>query len=565
MNRSAARVFLVLGGALGVVSALADAPIRFRDATAELGVTDKAVNSTGPSFVDYDRDGDLDIYIPTEAHQAGQSNRLYENQGDGRFVDVALARGVDNGPSLSRGVSWGDYDRDGDDDVMISNMRSSRGMEIVASTLYKNLLAETGQPNFINVTREAGILRKDRLLDKRYGGISVTGGGVAWGDYDNDGFLDLYWKAPDEDTENALFHNNGDGTFTDVTAESNATIVDKVDKDNAQGAPSWTDVDQDGWIDLLVTVEGDAKTLLLNNRDGTFRDVTRSRKPPSGTAFLNPGNAQGACVGDLDNDGDMDFYIPNADQGNRVILSELADKGQVTFKDISLKSGAADTGGARGCTLADFDNDGWLDIYVNNGGLSNVLINDVISMPAFVQFYIAWEKAENKLYRNNRDGTFSDVTAGSGAEGLGIGSGVGWADVNDDGFPDLFVTNRTYYSMGKRVGESDQNYLLLNEGNDHGWIRVQLQGTRSNPNGYGARVKVVAGDLVQVQEHTSAHGYNSANDPRLLFGLADQPRVDRIEVTWPGGAVQTVENPPLRATLKIIETGGSGPVAAADQ
>ncbi len=533
----------------------AESPISFSDQAEALGMADLAVNSTGPSFVDYDNDGDLDIYVPTEAHQPGQGNRLYENLGEGSYKDVARARGLDNGAALSRGVSWGDYDRDGDQDVMVSNMRSSRGAEIVPSTLFKNLLAETGRPDFINVTRAAGIMRKDRLLDLRYGGISVTGGGVGWADYDNDGYLDLFWKAPDEGTENALFHNNGDGSFTDVTQASGATIVDKVDKDNAQGSPSWTDVNQDGYVDLLVTVEGAANTLFINNGDGTFRDVTRSRKAPSGTAFLNPGNAQGACVGDLDNDGDMDFYIPNADQGNRVILSRLAETGEVSFDDITLASGADDAGGARGCTLADFDNDGWLDIYVNNGGLSNMLINDVIRMPAFVQFYIAWEPAANKLFRNNRDGSFTDITADSGAEGLGIGSGVGWADLNDDGFADLFATNRTYYSRGQQVGDSNRNFVLLNKGNPHAWLRVRLKGTKSNPNAYGARVRLFAGELVQTRELSSSHGYNSGEDPRLLFGLGDLKRADKLEVTWPGGRVQVLESPPLRTTVTVTEPG----------
>lgn len=549
-------VLAVAAWPLAAAPALADSPIRFRDASDAAGVVDLGVNSTGPSFVDYDNDGDIDIYIPTEAHLEGHSNRLYENLGDGRFSDVAVARGADNGPSLSRGVAWGDYDNDGDADVMISNMPPGRGQERVPSTLLKNLLTETGEPTFENVTREAGIMRKGRLLDERYGGITVTGGGVAWGDINNDGFLDLYWKAPDEDTENALFLNDGDGTFTDITAESGATMVDKVKEDNAQGSPSFTDVDQDGWVDLIVTVEGDSKMVFLNNRDNTFTDIARSRRPPSALPFLNPGNAQGACVGDIDNDGDFDVYLPNADQGNRLVLSRLADTGKVQYKDITLTSGTDDAGGARGCTMADFDNDGLLDIYVNNGGLSNTLINDVIPMmPAFVQFYIAWDPAYNKLYRNNGDGTFTDVTEGSGAEGFGIGSGVGAADVNDDGFPDLFVTNRTYYSLGKRVGDANQNFLLLNEGNDHNWIRVALRGTKNNRDGYGARVKVVAGELVQYREHTSAHGYNSGNDPRLLFGLGDAQQVDYIEVTWPGGRTQTVKRPKIGRTVVIREKG----------
>jgi hypothetical protein len=183
------------------------------------------------------------------------------------------------------------------------------------------------------------------------------------------------------------------------------------------------------------------------------------------------------------------------------------------------------------------------------------LINDVIRMPVFVQFYIAWEPAYNKLYRNNGDNTFTDVTEGSGAEGFGIGSGVGAADINDDGYPDLFVTNRTYYSMGNRVGIEQQNQLLMNSGGDNQWVRVALVGTKSNRSGYGARVKLVSGDLVQYREHTSAHGYNSANDPRLLFGLGQKDSIDYIEVTWPSGIVQKVDGVGPGRTVTITEPG----------
>jgi hypothetical protein len=204
--------------------------------------------------------------------------------------------------------------------------------------------------------------------------------------------------------------------------------------------------------------------------------------------------------------------------------------------------------------MADFDNDGFLDIYVNNGGLSDVLVNDVLtSMPVFVQFYIAWEPAFNRLYRNNGDLTFADVTEDSGAEGYGIGSGVGAADVNEDGFPDLFVTNRTYYNMGKLANIEQKNELLINSGNGNHWVRVALIGTKSNRDAYGARVKLAAGDLVQYREHTSAHGYNSANDPRLLFGLGDNDIVDSIEVTWPSGIVQRVGGSVSGRTITITE------------
>jgi hypothetical protein len=171
-----------------------------------------------------------------------------------------------------------------------------------------------------------------------------------------------------------------------------------------------------------------------------------------------------------------------------------------------------------------------------------------------VQFYIAWEPAQNTLLANNGDGTFVDVTKGSGAEGLGIGSGVGAADINADGFPDLFVTNRTYYSAGKQVSpQPGQNRLLVNRGNRNGWVKVRLQGSRSNRDGIGARITVTAGDLVQHHETTSAHGYNSTNDPVITFGVGSRTSVDRIEVRWPSGVTQTVLAPALRKTLTIVE------------
>lgn len=540
--------------------ALADsAPIRFTDVSESAGLADLAVNSTGPAFSDYDNDGDLDIYIPAEALAEGINNRLWENDGSGRFTNVAAERGVSNDGSYSRGAAWGDFDNDGDQDLAVSNMPPGQDRRAhVPTTVYKNMLAETGKPTFEDITRAAGIMRQGNAEDARIGGVGNTGAGLAWGDYDNDGDLDLFWKCADYDIENALFRNNGDGTFTDVTADSGVAIQGKVLEANSQGAPNWTDVNNDGWVDLLITNEGDSKVLLLNNKDGTFTDITENRKGPNGFAFLNPGNANGACIGDIDNDGDLDFYLPTADQANRLIISELTDTGEVGFKDITLTSGTGDPGGARGCTMADFDNDGWIDIYVNNGGLSNVLINDVISqMPMFVQFYIAWEPAYNKLYRNNGDLTFTDVTEGSGAEGFGIGSGVGAADFNGDGFPDLFLTNRTYYSNGKRVNIPQQNHMLVNAGNDNSWLKVSLTGSKSNRNGYGAKVRVTTGDMTQMREHTSAHGYNSTNDPVLMFGLGTAQTVDKVEITWPSGAVQTLTDVAANQKLDIVESAGS--------
>ena len=530
--------------------------IQFKDESVSRGVQDLAVNATGPTFGDYDGDGDLDVFVPVEDLAPGLHDRLFENDGRGVFRDVAAARGVQNPGSLNRGAVFCDFDNDGDLDLLAATMPPGGPRQThIPTTLYRNQFRETGNATFDNVTRAAGLLRAGNDGDQKIGGIGDTAGGVACADVDRDGDLDICWKNADGDIENALFRNEGNWTFADVTASSGAAVQSKLKESNAQGSPNFTDVDQDGWIDLLITIERDSKVLLRNKGDGTFEDITRSRKPPSGVPFINPGYAQGACIADYDNDGDMDVYLPLADQANRLMMSRLKEKGALTYEDVTMKSGAGDKGGARGCTAADFDNDGDIDLYVNNGGPSNTLINDVISdFPPFVQFYIAWEPARNTLLVNQGDGTFIDATKGSGAEGLGIGSGVGAADINGDGFPDLFVTNRTYYSAGKQVSpQPGQNRLFVNRGNRNGWVKVRLQGSRSNRDGIGARITVTAGDLVQHHETTSAHGYNSTNDPVITFGVGARTGVDRVEVRWPSGVTQTVLAPDLRKTLTIVE------------
>ena len=547
----------VFGGFLAAAQAVAaDAPIRFRDEASTRGVQDLAVNSTGPTFGDYDGDGDLDIFVPVEDLAPGLHDRLFENDGNGMFTDVAASRGVQNPGSLNRGAVFCDLDNDGDADLLAANMPpGGPRQKHVPTTLFRNQLRETGAATFTDVTRAAGLMRAGNDNDQKIGGIGDTAGGVACADHDRDGDLDLFWKNADGEIENAMFRNDGNWTFTDVTAIAGVAVQSKLRESNAQGSPNFTDVDQDGWIDLLITNEGDSKILLRNKGDGTFEDITRSRKSPNAIPLINPGNAQGACIADYDNDGDMDLYLPLADQANRLLMSRLKEKGALTYEDVTLKSGAGDMGGARGCAAADFDNDGDVDLYVNNGGPSMTLINDVIKdFPPFVQFYIAWEPAQNTLLANRGDGTFVDVTKASGAEGMGIGSGVGAADINSDGFPDLFVTNRTYYSAGKQVSpQPGQNRLFVNRGNRNNWIKVQLRGTRSNRDGIGARITVTAGDLVQHRETTSAHGYNSTNDPVITFGIGARSSVDRIEVRWPSGAVQTVLAPALRQTLTIVE------------
>jgi hypothetical protein len=549
-------VVALLVGTLGVVSQAAErSPVRFVNEASIRGVADPAVNSTGPTFGDYDLDGDLDIFVPVEDLAPGLHDRLFENQGDGRFVDVSTLRGVDNPGSFSRGAVFCDLDNDGDADLVSATMPPGQSRQRhIPTTLFRNLLREQGEPNFIDVTRESGLMRAGNAEDEKIGGMGDTAGGVGCADYDRDGDLDIFWKNADGEIENALFRNEGNWQFLDVTNTSGVAVQEKLKDSNAQGSPNWVDFDQDGWPDLLITNEGDRKLLLRNLGDGRFEDITLARRAPNALPLLNPGYAQGACIADFDHDGDMDIFLPMADQASRLLLNQLKEKGALSFDDATIRSGAGVIGGARGCVAADFDNDGHVDLYLNNGGPSNTLINDVIAgFPPFVQFYIAWEKAPNVLLRNLGQAQFVDVTDGSGAEGLGIGSGVGAADLNGDGFVDLYVTNRTYYAMGQQVSpEAGESQLLMNQGNDHRWLRVQLVGTRSNRDAMGARVSVVAGGFTQTQEKQSAHGYNSTNDPVLNFGLGAHD-VDEVRILWPSGQEQVVTKPESNQTLVVTE------------
>lgn len=559
----AVAIAVLLGGCqAGEESGQASVPIRFTEQAAERGIADLGLDGAGVAFNDYDGDGDPDIYITNnDSGTLGHDfrNRLWENDGNGYFTDVAEARGATNEGGLGRGITFGDYDLDGDDDLVVANMQSgARGGYDPPVTLYRNRLAETGVPDFEDVTADSWLMREGVYEDESNGGITATSGGVGFGDYDGDGWLDLLWRSADYDVDQALFRNSRGGEFEDVTEAAGVLLLKDMKEANSQGSPGWFDFDFDGDFDLLSPQEGGPNALYLNQGDGKFANITRSRQPPAGWAFLNPGNANGVCLGDVDNDGDIDAYLPNADQANRLIRNDYAETGAAGFTDITLASGAGDPGGARGCTMGDYDNDGWLDIYVSNGGLSNVLINDIIEdLPYFVQFYIAFESGNNALLRNNGDGTFSDVTAGSGAEGWSIGAGVASGDVNGDGFTDIVGTARTFYNRGEMLSEPQRNFLWLNQGNENHWIKVRLEGQRLN-----ARIRVVSGDLVQWREIFSSTGYNSVDEPAPVFGLGGRDGVDRVDVCWADGRSQTVLDPPVDQELVVAAATLDSPGAS---
>lgn len=197
------------------VGAIAETPIRFDDIAVDAGLADVGLNGAGVAFGDYDNDGDVDIYLSNAdaaTLEFGIHNRLWQNDGAGKFVDVSEQHGVTNSGGPGRGVSWGDFDNDGDNDLLVANMQSSaQADDSVPTTLYRNELAETGRPDFVDITRAAGLMRKGNAKDARRGGRTDTAGGIAWVDYDGDGDLDILWRSTDYEVDQALFRNDGDG------------------------------------------------------------------------------------------------------------------------------------------------------------------------------------------------------------------------------------------------------------------------------------------------------------------------------------------------------------------
>jgi hypothetical protein len=590
---------LILGSAMA-------GPITFTDVTNSSGVFGQK-QGIGPAFGDYDNDGDMDIYLSQAFHgpsSLGRNNRLWENDGSGEFTDVATEKGVDNitpegVTGLGRGVSWGDCDNDGDLDLLVGNMDST-GAEppVPLTTLYIN----SGPPDFKFTweTCTRGLHQSgEKCTDDIRGGLQGTSGGIAWGDYNNDGCLDIFWRITDWHIDNVLLKNVKRAgkctcTFRDVTRQSGVKLLyalrhnafaseggflsrSLVIKANCQGNSNWVDYDNDGDLDLFVPNEGDMNVLFRNNGNGKFTDIT-TVKGSDGKAFSNIGDAQGACWGDIDNDGDLDAYIPNAGQANRLIQNDLVENGGVPgFTDITFAeliprgenrepawpdSGAGDFGDVRGCTMGDWDNDGYLDIYVNNGGPSNVLFNDDNVMDLLTtQFYVAVTPANNVLLQNNGpngDGfiTFSDVTEGSGAEVFGEGRGVATGDYDNDGRLDLYVTN--LYTDGDDPLEQEGVLLRNTSASDNNWIKVELVGTVSNRSAIGARVHCTSPSFTQIREVTSATGYNSQDDPRAHFGLESDTTVSSIQVTWPEPnlSTQTLPNPVINKIYVCTEGSG---------
>src|SRR5271157_1086807 len=503
--------------------------------------------------------------------------------------------------TMGTGVGWIDYDQDGLMDLFFVQSAATENYtppHPLRSALYHN----NGDGTFTDVTEKAGV-----------GGAGHYGQGVAVGDYDNDGFPDMYVTGYGRAI---LYHNNGDGTFTDVTAK--AGVADEGGWSTSAG---WFDFDKDGWLDLIVTnyIEWTPKTKLWcgerrpgyrsycnpnnykgqktklyhNNHDGTFTDVSDSSgvgKPES--------KGMGVVLADFNGDGWPDIAIANDTWPNFLFLN----KHDGTFQDVSLVSGLAASEDGRyeagmGIDAADVDRDGWMDVYVTH-----------------LDFEL------NRLYHNNHNGTFDDVTFSSGIGNKAIllsGVSMKFVDYDNDGWVDILQANGAmvdnvalYHSevtykepllmfrnLGKgqfeKVSESlgpdfmrptagrglatadfnndgavgiavnvrgDYPEVLRNDGgNANNWLEVLLIGTRSNRDGIGASLKLTTEGFVEVEQAKGGMGYMSASDPRIHFGLAKRTKIESLEITWPSGQMDRLTNIPINQIIAVKEGTGIVP------
>jgi hypothetical protein len=482
-------------------------------------------NGSGAVVFDYDNDGFMDIYFlnwgPLEGVTAAppgtkrQPNRLYRNRGDGTFEDVTRKAGLE-GSGFASAATAGDFDNDGYTDLFVANV----GHNI----LYRN----RGDGTFEDVTEKAGV------------GHTGTGISAVFLDYDNDGWLDLYVGnyltfVPEKESEqnpgaypgplaykgeaNVLYRNLGNGTFKDVTREAGLYAPGH----RAMSVCAF-DCNRDGYVDLYVCNDDTPNTLWLNDGKGHFRDVAMEL----GAAFNSIGEAPGsmnATVGDVNGDGLPDLFVTRFGYGSLYVRTE-----QGSYDDRMWASGLGRLtqqhvgwGGA----FLDFDNDGDQDLFIANGDAFNL------------------EGDFSLLLENQGNCKFTDASAKGGAffQHRINGRGNAVLDYDNDGRLDVLLT-----------ALADRPFLLRNRCplKNH-WLKLRLEGTRSNRSGYGALITLTAGDLTLRGEALCPTGFLSQGDARPHFGLGPRQKVDRLEIRWPSGYVQVLTNITSDQILKIRE------------
>ncbi len=505
---------------LGLLAAPAPgADVAFQDATASAGVafqhalfmpyfvTSQAYMSGGIAVADFNRDGWQDIFWIAGGVQP---DRLYINDGDGTFTNRAAEWGVAvlHGGC---GACAGDYDGDGWIDLFVTSFGTGTNGQgqVGKHRLYRN----NGNGSFTDMAAQAGV---------NFTSTTHPGGyGAAFGDYDLDGDLDLAvatWFA--SGAGNRLFRNNGDGTFTNVTGS-----VITFPPLTWGFQPCFSDMDDDGWPDLLFAADFKTSRYFHNNGNGTFSDMTAA----SGTG--KDQNGMGQCVADFDRNGRLDWYVtsiyldapqPLSGEGNKLYLNQ----GGNSFTESSVAAGVADGGWGWGAVAIDANQDGWQDIVEVNGRPNN-------SEFAMEQEY---------LWINDGDGTFTEQALSAGITYQGEGKGIAALDYDRDGRMDLAIT----FNNGP-------SKLYRNAGTNNHWIHLAFDTSanpRIAPDGLNARVEVVAGGVTQVRDVDGGVSYLSSGEIAVNVGLGSSTLVDQIRVHWPRGYLTVLSHVP--ADLRLV-------------
>ncbi|MCI0493840.1 FG-GAP-like repeat-containing protein [candidate division KSB1 bacterium] len=475
-------------------------PPLFSDVSIESGIGLDTAKSTGAAFIDFDHDGWLDLLV------GQQPPVLYRNNSAGKFIHASQQAQLDYNV-CTFGIGYSDFNNDGNTDLYLANAIYTPNL----------LLKSLGDGTFADVTQLADV-----------GGGAICSDDLALGDFNNDGKLDIYVG---NEGANVLYFNQGDFRFVDVTRQAGVgdTLIS-----NCTAA----DYDNDGDLDIYVANNRGGyddypikdrwpNRLYRNNGDGTFTDVAAQ------AGVRDESNSKGCCFGDYDNDGDLDLYVGNDGSPNRLFCNN-ADG---TFSDVTDQAGVAEPIGTQGVVFADFDNDGYLDIYAAGGSYIPELHK-----------YCVQKDHPDMLYHNNGDGTFTDITQSAGINSNNPCTyGITIGDYDNDGDLDIFLAN----SIFKGSYES-ASVLLKNNSNKNHWLHLKLIGRKSNRSAIGARVKLIAGDLAQIREVEGGHGCGSQNSLPVEFGLGKRDVSDELIIRWPSRVIQHKKNVPIDRLL-IVE------------
>jgi hypothetical protein len=547
---------LALGALLAASSSESlPSPIRFEEVAAKAGLHFVTQNSpttnknqietmvAGVGLLDYDGDGFLDIYLVNGAAVPSLQkespvywNRLYRNNHDGTFSDVTERAGL-SGAGYGMGVAIGDYDNDGRPDIFLAN--------VTGNQLFHN----NGDGTFTDVTAKAG------LTGARFNGKKMWSVGAGWFDYNNDGLLDLFvvnycvWEVNKDpycsikngvraychpkqyaSLHNTLYRNNGDGTFTDVSQEMG------ISAHSGKGmSVSFADYDGDGFMDAFVANDTTPAFLFHNLGGKKLEEVAVN----SGVAYAPDGSTlsgMGSDFRDVNNDGRPDIWYTAVEHETFPLL---INSGHRDFDDMTLTSGLRPTTEMSGWSngIYDFDNDGWKDLFVARG---NVLDNISELTPS--RRY----PEPNSIFHNVGGAKFQDVSAsaGSGFSAEAAHRGAAFGDLDNDGRVDIVAS-----VLGGQV------QLLHNlTATDNHWVLLKLVGTKSNRMGIGAQIHITTEDgRSQWNEVTTAVGYASSSDSRVHFGLGSNKHIKTMEIRWPSGVRQVVNDPPVDRVLTIDE------------